>query len=93
MACSQVLFDHGQINITHNISPNAYLADAGYIKLGNDGEIAEWQAYVKGAGASAYVYLKKLNVKETYECVYRQLLKMAEEGIYGFERVYIKDEV
>lgn len=87
------LSDHGQINITRTISPNVYLADAGYITLHPDGSVKEWLAYSKSTGASAHVYLKDVNDKNLYDSVYKLLSDMAQEGIYGFEKVYTSDEM
>ena len=88
-----LLSDHGQINITRTISPNVYLRDKGYISSGENGEVREWSAYVKSAGASAHVYLKDPSDEKNKNEVYGLLCKMAEEGVYGFERVYTLDEV
>ena len=74
------------------ISPNVYLAEAGYIKLDGDGRISEWSAYAKSAGASSHVYLKDPLNKALYDEVYASLSEMAEKGIYGFERVYTMEE-
>jgi predicted AlkP superfamily pyrophosphatase or phosphodiesterase len=86
------LSDHGQINITRTISPNVYLADKGYIKLDSEGNIAEWEAFAKSTGASTHVYLSRPDDKKLYDEVYKLLSDMAEEGIYGFERVYTTEE-
>ena len=87
------LSDHGQINITRTISPNVYLADAGYISLDGDGKLTDWRAYVKSSGASAHVYLRDPSDKVLYDGVYKLLSDMAKEGIYGFECVYTADEM
>ena len=87
------LSDHGQINITRTISPNVYLRDAGYIKVDENGKVSDWQAYTNSTGASAHVYLKNPDDKELYDSVYKLLSDMAEEGIYGFERVYTASEM
>ena len=87
-----VLSDHGQINITRVISPNVILVDNGLIRLAEDGTIKEWDAYVKSAGASAHVYLSRPDDKVLWDRVYRLLSGMAEEGIYGFEKVYTTEE-
>lgn len=87
-----LLSDHGQINITRIISPNVFLRDAGYIKADECGNLVSYDAFVKGVGASAQVYLSRRDDKELYDGVYALLSKMADEGIYGFERVYTHDE-
>lgn len=88
-----LLSDHGQINITRVISPNVYLADAGYIKLDNEGNLISYDAFAKSAGASAHVYLSNKNDKALYDGVYKLLTDMANEGIYGFEKVYTLGQV
>ena len=86
------LSDHGQINITRVISPNVYLADAGYIKLDGNGNLLSWDAYTDSAGASAHVYLARPDDKALYDGVYKLLCDMAEEGIYGISKVYTTAE-
>ena len=88
-----ILSDHGHINITRTISPNVYLADKGYIKTNENGDVTSWDAYVKSSGASAHVYLKNPEDKKLYNDVYKMLTDMANEGVYGFERVYTTAEV
>ena len=87
-----ILSDHGHINITRVISPNVFLADAGYIRRDEAGELISYDAFVAGVGASAQVYLARPEDKSLYDGVYELLLKMAAEGIYGFERVYTAKE-
>ena len=88
-----ILSDHGQLNIVRVICPNIYLADAGYIRLGEMGELESWDAYIASAGLSAQVYLSRPDDTELYDGVYALLSEMAKEGIYGFERVFTTDEV
>ena len=88
-----LLSDHGQINITRTVSPNVYLKDKGYVSTDSDGRITSWRAYVQSAGASAHVYLDDPADKKLYEQIYSLLTAMANEGTYGFERVYTTDEV
>ena len=88
-----ILSDHGQINITRSISPNVYLTDKGYITLDSNGRIKAWRAYVKSAGASAHVYLKDPSDEKLRDEIYSMLTDMANEGIFGFERVYTVAEV
>ncbi len=87
-----VLSDHGQINISRVISPNVYLVDRGYITLSEDGSIKEWRAYVKSTGASAQVYLQDPDDTALKNELYQMLSEMANEGIYGFERVFTAKE-
>lgn len=88
-----VLSDHGQLGITRRLSPNVFLADKGYIKLDDKGELVSWDAFSKSCGLSAHIYLSRPDDVKLYNEVYSLLKDMADEGIYGFERVYTKDEV
>ena len=83
-----LLSDHGQIGVTRLISPNVYLRDAGYIKVSDDGEVLDWTAFAKAAGGSCQIYLKNPKDKGTYNEVDAFLSKLADDGIYGFEKVY-----
>ena len=88
-----ILSDHGQINITRTISPNVYLADKGYIDIDEKGDVSSWRAFSQSTGASAHIYLNEPDNEKLEQEVYELLSDMADEGIYGFERVYTKDEV
>ena len=87
-----ILSDHGQLNIVRVVCPNVYLADAGYIKADEDGKLLSWDAYIQSCGLSAHVYLADPDDKKLYNEVYELLMRLAKEGIYGFERVFTKDE-
>ena len=87
-----VLGDHGQINITRTVHINSYLKRAGFIQTDEKGKILSWDAYAYSVGASAQVYLSNKN-EELYSAVYSLLSSMANEGVYGFEKVYCEQEV
>ncbi len=88
-----VLSDHGQLGICRRICPNVFLADAGYIRTNEKGELVSWEAYIKSCGLSGQVYLSRPDDKKLYEDVYALLSHMAEERIYGFEKVFTLEEV
>lgn len=87
-----ILSDHGQLNIVRVVCPNVYLADAGYIKADEDGMLLSWDAYIQSCGLSAHVYLSNPNDVKLYNEIHKLLNRLAQEGIYGFERVFTKDE-
>ncbi len=88
-----ILSDHGQLDIVRVICPNVYLADAGYLKTNDKGELLSYDAYIVSCGLSAHVYLKDSENKEIYDGVYKLLSEMASEKIYGFDEVFTKEEV
>jgi len=88
-----VVSDHGQLNINRRICPNVFLADKGYIKLDEEGKLLSYDAFIQSCGLSAEVYLSRPDDKKLYDEIYKLLSDMAEEGIYGFERVFTVDEV
>lgn len=88
-----ILSDHGQLNICRTACPNVLFADAGYIHTDNEGKLMQWDAYANSCGLSAQVYLSRPKDRELYLEVYAYLQKLAEEKIYGFERVFTCEEV
>ena len=88
-----VLSDHGHLNILRTVCPNVFLADAGLIRTDKDGALLEWDAYCSSCALSSQVYLKDPGDGDLYDRVYTLLSHLAEEKIYGFERVFTKEEV
>lgn len=88
-----VLSDHGHVNIVRTVCVNVFLRDAGLITLDDNGDVSSWDAYVASGGASAHVYLSRPDDKELYNRVYKLLKNMADEKIYGFDKVFTTDEV
>ncbi len=87
-----VLSDHGQLNINRAICPNVFLRDAGLIRVDENEELKNWDAFVCGTGMSAQVFLSRPDDKELFDRVHRLLSGMAEEGIYGISEVRTADE-
>ena len=88
-----VVSDHGQLNINRRVCPNVFLADKGYIKLDSEGKLLSYDAFIQSCGLSAEVFLSRPDDKKLYDEIYKLLSDMAEEGIYGFERVFTVPEV
>lgn len=87
-----IVSDHGQINISRVTCPNVVLARHGLIRIGKDGEVEDYDAMIKSAGASAQVFLKDPSDSCVYEKTYRILKEMCREGVYGIGRVYTARE-
>ncbi|MBQ9080201.1 MAG: alkaline phosphatase family protein [Clostridia bacterium] len=85
--------DHGQRDIKRTIKPNVYLADHGFIELNEKSRPTSWKAYCLSNAMSSMVFLKDPNDKETYDAVYKLLCDMCEEGIYGFSKVFRREEL
>lgn len=85
--------DHGQMNINRSINLNVLFAERGLIEVGADGVMKDWDVWSLSGGMSAGIYLKNPNDPELYQKVYEMLKQMAEDGIYGFDRVYTREEV
>ena len=88
-----LMSDHGQMNVNRVIHPNVLLADNGLIKLGENGEPVSWDAFAHSVGMASYVYLRKGADDELRQRVYKLLKHLAEEGIYGFNEVFTRDEI
>lgn len=88
-----IVSDHGQLPITRVVCPNVFLADRGLISLDEGGNVTSWDAYIASGALMGEVYLARPDDKQLYDKVYGLLSDMAEEGIYGFTRVFTVDEV
>lgn len=87
-----IVSDHGQMNIVRSVKPNVKLADNGFITYDSDGKLTDWKAYCHSTGMSSEVHLKNPEDKETYDAVYKLLLEMRDEGIYGIGEVYTAEQ-
>ena len=88
-----ILSDHGQLEIVRTVCPNVYLKDAGYITTDDDGKLKSFDAYIASGGHTAHVYLSRPDDKKLYNEVYSLLSRLAEDKLYGFERVFKTEEV
>ena len=88
-----VLSDHGHLNIQRTVCPNVFLADEGLIRTDDEGNLLSWDAYCASCALSSQVYLSDPGDEVLADRVYRFLSHLADEGIYGFERVFTKEEV
>lgn len=87
------LSDHGQLGIVRITCPNVLLADAGYIRLDENGNIKDYDALAWSGGLTAHVFLSNPDNKELYDGVYKLLCDYAKDNVYGFERVFTAKEV
>lgn len=87
-----VMSDHGQLEITRVLCPNIFLAEAGFIRVGENGELLDWDAFIQSAGLSAHVMLKDPNNEEVKARLYDFLKKLRDDEIYGISRVYTAEE-
>ena len=87
-----ILSDHGQLNITRSVAPNAVLAEHGLIRVNEHGAALDYLAFCKSAGMSSQVYLKDPGDRAVYEKTYGLLQSMCGQGVYGISRVYTAEE-
>ena len=85
--------DHGQIDTKRIINVNVLLADAGLIRVDENGGIASWDAYCHSNGMSSLVYLRNSGDCKLLGKVGNLLNHLCEEGIYGIGRVFTRQEV
>jgi len=88
-----VVSDHGQMDTQRRIKLNAFLADKGLITLDQEGKVIAYTALAIPDGMSAEVYLKDPGNRADWQRTYDTLKEMAEIGIYGFDRVFTREEV
>ena len=54
-----ILSDHGHLPYSKVVRLNKLLADEGLIRIGEDGEVADWEAYSHSCDLSALIYVKR----------------------------------
>lgn len=84
--------DHGQMDVRRNIGLNVLFAENGLIRIGEDGTIADWDAWCLSNGMSAVVFLKDREDKALKAKAAGLLNRLLEEGVYGFSRIYTEEE-
>lgn len=87
-----VCSDHGQMNIVRSVCINVFLAEAGFIKTDENGDLISWDAMMHSSGMSGYVYLSRPDDEKLKGEVGDLLRKMVDDGIYGLDRVYTREE-
>ena len=85
--------DHGQLEIVRSIKPNVMFARHGLIQTDEAGRLVDWQAYCHSTALSAQIRLRTPEDRTLWEKVYRLLLDMREEGVYGISEVYTAEEI
>ena len=84
-----IVSDHGQMNITRSVALNALLAEQGLLTVNAEGKITDYTAIARSAAMSAQIHVK--NPADTAR-VHAVLQRMADDGLYGFSRVYTAEE-
>lgn len=88
-----LLSDHGQMDFARRIKMNLILRQGGFVDVDETGAVQDWRAFSQSNGMSATVFLKDPDNQETYDRVYRYLCVLAAQGVWGFSRVYTRQEV
>lgn len=81
--------DHGQMDYARRVRLNTKFVRDGLIRLTEDGDVADWKLFSKSCGLSAYVYLKEPSF---FDEAYAYLKRLAEEGVWGFEKIRTAEE-
>lgn len=84
--------DHGQRSIVRTIKLNVLLKEAGYIDTDAKGKVRSFRAYCHSNAMSSTVYLSDPEDKALEKEVYDFLCRLRDEGIYGFSKVFTREE-
>ena len=87
-----VLSDHGQMEIKRILNLNVLMAEAGFIRTNENGDLLDWDAFIQSVGFSAHVMLRDPNDEELKARVHEFLLKLRDEEVYAVSRVYTAEE-
>lgn len=84
-----LISDHGQMDFARRFRLNTKFVRDNMIKLDEQNNIVDWKLYSKSGGMCVFVYVK--DPKDTKEC-YEYLLKLRDEGVWGFSKVRTREE-
>lgn len=88
-----ILGDHGQIDIDYVLNFNVLLKQAGFIRVDENEELIDYDAYCHSAALSAWIELANPEDEEMKKKVYDFLIKIKNDGKYDIEYVFTKEEV
>ncbi|MBR3841003.1 MAG: alkaline phosphatase family protein [Erysipelotrichales bacterium] len=88
-----ILGDHGQSDVDHVLHFNVALKEAGFIRVNENNELVDYDAYCHSAALSAWIELKNPEDEEMRKKVYDFLMECKNERDYGLGYVFTKEEV
>jgi predicted AlkP superfamily pyrophosphatase or phosphodiesterase len=87
-----ILGDHGQSNITQGINLNILLKQQGFIRLDDEGKVADYDAYCHSASLSAWIQLKEPGNIPIRNKVYEFLVRLTEDPKSGIGHIFTSQE-
>lgn len=87
-----ILGDHGQSDITQGINLNILLKQQGFIRLDEEGKVADYDAYCHSASLSAWIQLKDPENSATRQKVHDFLTSLVEDPKSGIGYLFTKQE-
>ena len=85
--------DHGQMDIKRWCHPNVLLREMGMLDVDESGKKAiNVKAYIKAVGGSAQIFITDKSNCEIKDKIYSVFSEYAKTKMYGFERIYTKQE-
>lgn len=85
--------DHGQRAVSRIFSPNVLFARQGWITVGQNNTITDWQVFSFSNAMSALIYLKNPEDRRWARKVYEYLKTLKLAGGYGIGKVFTREEV
>jgi hypothetical protein len=74
------------------VKPNAYLAERGFIELNDNGTIRDYTVLGISNGMSMTFWLKDPSNRQVRDLVHSTLIELAQDGVYGFNHVFTREE-
>lgn len=88
-----VTSDHGHLPVTKMLNPNVYLAEAGLIEVGENGELKDWQAFCNSTALSSQVVMKDPADDVVRAKLEKVLYALRNDLTSGVEAVFTKREL
>lgn len=88
-----ILSDHGQMDFQRRLKINTLLRRGGFVSVGENGKLQDWQAFSQANGMSATIFLKEPENAALYQRVFDYLCELRDSGEGGFSKIFTVDEV
>lgn len=87
-----ILGDHGQSDISHAVYTNVLLKEAGFLRVDENDQIIDYDAYSHSSSLSAWIVLRDPDDADMRRKVYEFLLDLKDNGKYGIGHLFTKQE-
>ena len=87
-----ILSDHGHIDVTQHTSLNAVFAERGFLRIGSDGSLVDYDVFCLGAGLSGQLFVADDITPERRAEITALLAEIEEDPQYRIEKIWTAEQ-